>query len=116
MNYVHFFQGGLENQYHITVLLGGTGEERDVSLRSGKAVIKALQTLGHYVHRVDPQERCWQCLAVEPGESPLKLVSGTDWKSTPCSISLRRSDSYRIADVHPGRVQFPICCSVLWTY
>ena len=59
-NYVHFPQGGLENQYHITVLLGGTGEERDVSLRSGKAVIQALQTLGHYVHRVDPKEPGWQ--------------------------------------------------------
>ena len=59
-NYVHFSQGGLENQYHITVLLGGPGEERDVSLRSGKAVIKALRTLGHYVYRGDPKERCWQ--------------------------------------------------------
>ena len=60
MNYVHFFQGGLEDQYHITVLLGGMGEEREVSLCSGKAVIQALETLGHHVHGVDPQEPGWQ--------------------------------------------------------
>ncbi len=60
MNYVHFFQGGLEDQYHITVLLGGMGEEREVSLCSGKAVIRALENLGHHVHVVDPQEPGWQ--------------------------------------------------------
>tara|TARA_B100000959_G_scaffold265174_1_gene306406 strand:+ start:79 stop:1005 length:927 start_codon:yes stop_codon:yes gene_type:complete len=53
-------QGGLEKRYHITVLFGGTGEEREVSLCSGKAVIRALSTLGHYVHEVDPQESGWQ--------------------------------------------------------
>ena len=60
MNYVHFSQGGLEDQYHITVLLGGMGEEREVSLCSGKAVIRALENLGHHVHGVDPQEPGWQ--------------------------------------------------------
>ena len=60
MNYVHFFQGGLEDQYHITVLLGGMGEEREVSLCSGKAVIRALENLGHHVYVVDPQEPGWQ--------------------------------------------------------
>ena len=60
MNYVQFFQGGLEDQYHITVLLGGMGEEREVSLCSGKAVIRALENLGHHVHVVDPQEPGWQ--------------------------------------------------------
>jgi D-alanine-D-alanine ligase len=50
----------LEEQYHITVLLGGTSEEREVSLCSGKAVIQALETLGHYVREVDPKEPGWQ--------------------------------------------------------
>jgi D-alanine-D-alanine ligase len=50
----------LENQLHITVLLGGPGEEREVSLRSGKAVIEALQSLGHRVDEVDPRAADWR--------------------------------------------------------
>lgn len=38
----------------ITVLLGGPSAEREVSLRSGAAVAKALRSLGHTVHEVDP--------------------------------------------------------------
>ena len=50
----------MENQLHITVLLGGPGEEREVSLRSGKAVIEALQSLGHRVDEVDPRAADWR--------------------------------------------------------
>ena len=50
----------MEKQLHITVLLGGSGEERDVSLSSGEAVVQALETLGHHVRKVDPQEPGWQ--------------------------------------------------------
>jgi D-alanine-D-alanine ligase len=38
----------------ITVLLGGPSAEREVSLRSGAAVAKALRSRGHTVHEVDP--------------------------------------------------------------
>jgi len=51
---------------NITVLLGGPSAERDVSLRSGSAVAKALRSLGHTVHEVDPKEPSW------------KLPGGTD--------------------------------------
>jgi len=37
----------------LTVLLGGPGGERDVSLQSGAAVATALESLGHKVHRED---------------------------------------------------------------
>ncbi len=50
----------MEIQLHITVLLGGPGEEREVSLRSGKAVIEALQSLGHRVDEVDPRAGDWR--------------------------------------------------------
>lgn len=50
----------MENQLHITVLLGGPGEEREVSLRSGKAVKEALQSLGHRVDEVDPIAPDWR--------------------------------------------------------
>jgi len=45
---------------NITVMLGGPGAERDVSLRSGAAVAEALRSLGHHVHELDPRERKWQ--------------------------------------------------------
>jgi D-alanine-D-alanine ligase len=40
-------------------MLGGPSAEREVSLRSGTAVAKALRSLGHTVHEVDPIEPAW---------------------------------------------------------
>jgi D-alanine-D-alanine ligase len=50
----------------IAVLLGGPSAEREVSLRSGAAMAKALRSLGHVVHEIDPS----------PGA--LGLPEGTD--------------------------------------
>jgi D-alanine-D-alanine ligase len=61
----------LETQLHITVLLGGPGEEREVSLRSGKAVIEALQSLGHRVDEVDPRAADWR---LDPGTEVVFLA------------------------------------------
>ncbi len=41
---------------HILLLAGGYSNEREVSLRSGDAVEKALKTKGHEVRRADPKE------------------------------------------------------------
>jgi len=38
----------------ITVLLGGTSAERDVSLASGLRIARALRELGHDVTSLDP--------------------------------------------------------------
>lgn len=38
----------------VAVLLGGPSAEREVSLRSGAAMAKALRSLGHTVHEIDP--------------------------------------------------------------
>lgn len=43
----------------ITVMLGGPSAEREVSLRSGAAVAKALRSLGHTVHELDPKAEGW---------------------------------------------------------
>ncbi len=43
----------------ITVMLGGPSAERDVSLRSGAAVSRALHSLGHQVSEVDPRDETW---------------------------------------------------------
>ncbi len=45
---------------NITVMLGGPSAEREVSLRSGAAVVAALRSLGHSVHQVDPREPSWE--------------------------------------------------------
>ena len=45
---------------NVTVMLGGPSSEREVSLRSGAAVSKALASLGHTVSQLDPQTPVWQ--------------------------------------------------------
>ncbi|MBU6398816.1 MAG: D-alanine--D-alanine ligase [Verrucomicrobia bacterium] len=44
----------------ITVMLGGPSAEREVSLRSGAAVGRALRSLGHTVHELDPAVPGWE--------------------------------------------------------
>lgn len=44
---------------HITVMLGGFSAEREVSLKTGAAAAKALRSLGHQVHELDPQDENW---------------------------------------------------------
>ncbi|PYJ58457.1 MAG: D-alanine--D-alanine ligase [Verrucomicrobia bacterium] len=44
---------------NITVMLGGPSAEREVSLKSGAAVVKALRSLGHMVGELDPQDDSW---------------------------------------------------------
>jgi D-alanine-D-alanine ligase len=43
----------------ITVLLGGSSKEREVSLRTGVAVARALRSVGHTVLELDPQGADW---------------------------------------------------------
>lgn len=44
----------------ITVMLGGPGAEREVSLRSGACVAAALRSRGHEVCELDPQAPGWK--------------------------------------------------------
>jgi D-alanine-D-alanine ligase len=44
----------------ITVMLGGPSAEREVSLKSGDGVAKALRSLGHEVVELDPQNESWK--------------------------------------------------------
>ncbi len=43
----------------ITVMLGGSSAERDVSLKTGESVARALRSLGHEVHELDPKSNEW---------------------------------------------------------
>src|SRR5688500_1928065 len=56
----------MRRSLQIAVFLGGPSAEREVSLRTGKAVVRALTSLGHQVSEIDPI----------PGEWTLPL--GTD--------------------------------------
>jgi D-alanine-D-alanine ligase len=49
----------MTEKLNITVMRGGPGAERDVSLRSGTAVAAALRSLGHTVHELDPRTDDW---------------------------------------------------------
>ena len=49
----------MSEKLHITVMLGGPSAEREVSLLSGAAVMKALRSLGHIVDQLDPRDDSW---------------------------------------------------------
>ena len=43
----------------VTVMLGGPSAEREVSLRTGAAVVRALRAVGHEVNELDPKAPDW---------------------------------------------------------
>ncbi|MFZ0829418.1 MAG: D-alanine--D-alanine ligase [Verrucomicrobiia bacterium] len=49
----------MSRKLNLTVMLGGPSAEREVSLRSGAAVARALRSLGHTVHELDPRDDAW---------------------------------------------------------
>lgn len=50
----------MSEKLKITVMLGGPSAEREVSLKSGDGVAKALRSLGHQVSELDPQNGHWK--------------------------------------------------------
>jgi D-alanine-D-alanine ligase len=49
----------MSKKLNITVMLGGPSAEREVSLASGKQVARALRSLGHAIHELDPAGDSW---------------------------------------------------------
>jgi D-alanine-D-alanine ligase len=49
----------MPEKLNIVVMLGGPSAEREVSLRSGAGVVKALRSLGHTVFEIDPKIPDW---------------------------------------------------------
>lgn len=57
----------MKNELRIAVLMGGVSDERDVSLKSGRAVVNALRLAGHNVIAVDLMDRDLDMLkSIEP--------------------------------------------------
>ena len=50
----------MPQKLNVTVMLGGPSAEREVSLNSGAQVVKALRSLGHQVHELDPLTEVWE--------------------------------------------------------
>ena len=65
----------MDAKLHITVMLGGPSAEREVSLRTGAAVAKALRSLGHAVTELDPQKPGWKL--PEPTDVVFLALHGT---------------------------------------
>ncbi len=56
---------------HLVVMCGGPSAEREVSLRSGAAVARALRKLGHHVSELDPRPGAWR---LPPGTELVVLM------------------------------------------
>jgi D-alanine-D-alanine ligase len=65
----------------IAVMLGGPSAEREVSLRSGAAVVKALRSLGHDVYEVDPGAKVESPAPVSKSKKSAKTEPG--WSLAP---------------------------------
>jgi D-alanine-D-alanine ligase len=72
----------------ITVLMGGTSSERDVSLASGLRVAEALRSRGHTVTSVDTVRG-----ALTPGEERAMLAGGVMKTLPPDQLALARLSS-----------------------
>jgi D-alanine-D-alanine ligase len=71
----------------VAVVLGGTNEERNVSLASGRAVVEALRSLGHAVVAVDPAH------GAVPREEEGRMLGGAVGTDPPDLAELARLDS-----------------------
>lgn len=68
----------------IAVLLGGTSEERRVSLASGRAIVEALRSRGHEVVPVDP------AFGALPPDEEVRYLGGDVGRNPPSLDELRR--------------------------
>lgn len=89
---------------NIVVMLGGPSAERDVSLRSGAAVAKALRSLGHNVTELDPKSK-W---SLPPGTHVIYLaLHGSYGEDGTIQAELDRIGApYTGCDAESSRVAF----------
>ncbi len=90
---------------NIAVVLGGTNEERNVSLATGRAVLTALRERGHEVVAVDPAhgavpaEEEARMLGTEVGADPPSLADLERLGSSAVGAALAELPAIRRADV-----------------
>ena len=90
---------------NVTVMLGGFSAEREVSLKTGAAAAKALRSLGHTVHELDPQDDTW---ALPPGTDVVFLaLHGTYGEDGQAQARLEKLGvPYTGCDVEASRLAF----------
>lgn len=90
---------------NITVMLGGFSAEREVSLKTGAAAAKALRSLGHAVHELDPKDDTW---ALPPGTDVVFLaLHGTYGEDGQVQARLEKLGvPYTGCDVEASRLAF----------
>jgi D-alanine-D-alanine ligase len=95
----------MANKLKITVMLGGPSAEREVSLRSGAQVAKALRSLGHDVHELDPREPGWK---LPPGTDVVFLaLHGTYGEDGTVQTELEKLGvTYTGCDAEASRIGF----------
>ena len=77
----------------ITVLMGGTSSERDVSLASGLRIAEALRTRGHFVRSVDTAKG-----ALSEGDERRMIAAGVVKHAPPTPEELARMKAESVAD------------------
>ena len=63
---------------NVLVVLGGTSGEREVSLESGKACIKALKKLGYKTFKFDPKKRPFNQISKKKIDVIFNALHGRD--------------------------------------
>jgi len=90
---------------NIAVLMGGTSEERSVSLASGRAVMEALRGAGHEVHAVDtargyvPPDEEERLLGASVGATPPDVRELAEARRGSLSLAIAELPVVRDADV-----------------
>ncbi len=87
----------------ITVLLGGTSAEREVSLKSGKAVARALESRGHQVRLLDPADGPAR---LGTSASPATLGSAPAAEATAALVPMEPAELVSAPAIHECEVVF----------
>jgi len=89
----------------IVVMLGGPSAEREVSLNSGAQVVKALRSLGHEIHELDPRGPGW---TLPPGTDVVFLaLHGTYGEDGTVQAELQELGmTYTGCDAEASRIGF----------
>ena len=83
----------------ILVVLGGTSEERKVSLDSGKACVKALKKKGYHVSVFDPQKKSYNLINKNKTDVIFNCLHGKDGED---GVAQSYFEYLRIPYTHSG--------------
>lgn len=120
-----------ETQKHIVVLAGGPSAEREVSLSTGKAIEKALNTLAYRVSMIDPDQNLGEQLTQLKPDLVFNALHGTygedgviqgllEWLNIPYTGSGLKASAVAM-DKAMSRTLFksvdlPVADALVWQY